>query len=143
VSLNILAGDVGNELSVAVIFRVEDKQVFPPQMTPTESPAAKIDPQFQWHVEPRQQARLIGFHARKIVDAQPALRNQPHDLVYADFRAIARFQSATRSKAGIVNYKHRSLEKRDVLLVERAINEDIVFKIGVGARHIRMKIEGA
>ncbi len=124
VCFDVLPTDVGDETFVSIWCTIHDQTAFlrgvPPKSFRTEK-----DSEFQWHIESGQLIWLVfDLCSRNVVDAVIALVNQTINVLDSNFARIGEFQCASRHKTASGNTKYDRLEKRLVLLIERAVDED-------------------
>ena len=122
---NILAGDVGYELPVAVLLAVKDQYSFVALVLRPASLAAQEKAEFQRHVEARQPGDRIQRYGGEIVYAVAALFYDPLDSREANFAGIVIFQSAAGHEAEIIDGKGDSIEYRLVARVKRTVYENM------------------
>ena len=84
VILDVLTGDIGNVLGVAVSFSVKDQRFFVFVGPAAVYRATDEQPQFVGHIEPRQALR-IEFGPRDVVNPQGASLDNLDDLCHSSF----------------------------------------------------------
>jgi len=109
---DILAGNVGDELPVAVLFAVKYQSSFVALVPRPESLAAGEKAEFQRHVEARQPGDSIQRYRGEIVDAVPALFDDPLNFREADFAGVVIFQSGAGDEAEVIDGKDNRIEYR-------------------------------
>src|SRR5260370_14928053 len=109
---DILTGDVGNELLVAVLIVIEDERPFLPLIFGSIPLAAKEESEFEGHVEARQSGHGIQRHSRKVVYAVAALFDHSFDLVYSKIPSILFLEGAACDKAQVIHREANRVEQR-------------------------------
>jgi len=122
---DILAGDVGNELSIAVLLAVQDQRSLVALVLRSESFAAEEKAKLQWHIEARQPSDSIQRNRGEIVYAVAALFDDPLDFRETNFAGIVIFQGAAGHEAEVIDGKDNSTEDRLVAGVKRTVDENV------------------
>ncbi|MGJ0452095.1 MAG: hypothetical protein ACR65T_02525 [Methylocystis sp.] len=125
VRMNILPGDVRDELLISIFLSVEDER-FLTRTFRTEIARAKEKAQFKGHVEARQTRRRVQFSVGNIVDAISAFANNTAYFLDPRLAAIVVFSSATRRIAGSHDSEDDGLEKLFIVRRKRTIDKNVL-----------------
>ncbi len=88
---NVLSGNVGHELLVAIGLAVEDEAVLGFVLPSAKSLCAEEDAEFERHVESGQSGVSVGFGAGDVVDTESTGFNEPEDFLDAYLCRIVNF----------------------------------------------------
>ena len=124
--MDVHAREIGNEPLIAVGLDVQDEQSL--TLLPGAAVAfrAQKHAEFQRHVEPWQTGLGVEFSSREVVDAEPALLNQAEEPIHAGLARVIQLLGGSRAKAASVDRKDQGVEDRRVVIIERAVDEDVV-----------------
>jgi hypothetical protein len=134
----VLARDVRAKLLVAVGNGVQDQRALffllvHPVFLRTEEKS-----QLQRHIEPWKPGLRVDLDARDVVNAVPALADDPLDLADPLLPAVLGLQRTPRQKAAVGHREHRRAEQLPVASIDRAVDEDTHV---VGCRHHTLLFE--
>jgi hypothetical protein len=124
VGLDILSRQVGHRDVVPMLFGLEDEQSAVPLSGRTLQPQPKVRAQFQRHIETREAAAAIKLDARDVVYRLPAFQDQVEYPAEAGRTRVAEIKRATRDIAAPNDRKTHRTEKRLVVWIEGAVDED-------------------
>ncbi len=124
--VNVLTGNIRNEIPVPVTLSIQNKAAFLLLVAWAEALAAKKEPEFKRHIESRKPGGRIQFDCREIVDPELAFLDHPFDLRQAELRRVVVFQRTAGYKAEVTDCEDNRVEDRPITRVERAIDEDMV-----------------
>lgn len=85
---NILPGNVGNELSISVLFAVQDQGPLFALVLRSKPPAPEEQAEFQGHIKARKICDGVEGDGGKVIDSKPTLLDHPFDLGEAEISSI-------------------------------------------------------
>jgi hypothetical protein len=126
VGVDVHPGQVRDELLIAILLDVEDQQTLFPLSLAAIAPAAEEYSQFERHVESGQAVGAVELGPRQVVNAVTALDYDIVQLFQPHLPPVVRFprRAGPESTGGDAEYER--LEKRGVVVVEGAVDEDVV-----------------
>jgi len=140
-SLDIHAGEIGEGLLKFVSISLEDEEAFSLEPPPAEAPQPIVDPQLEGHVHPEGFSGLFRAQPGQVVDAIAADTDQFADLVDAVFAGVEAFGGDTRNEAEVQDCEEEGPEQREVVLIERTVDEDLVVEVPLqGHRRARLLV---
>ena len=123
---NVVTGNVGDELLVAVLFDIEYERHLLCLRLPTKTPASEEETQFQRHIKPRQVIYGVEAYFRYVVNTKLALFNDALDLRKPAFARIVGLASASCNETQIEDSKRDRIENGLVTRVEGTVDKDVV-----------------
>ncbi|HKI01192.1 MAG TPA: hypothetical protein VKK31_04380, partial [Thermoanaerobaculia bacterium] len=87
------------------------------------------------HVEARIISRIQGLHPGDVVNAVAARADEIPNLLDPDSAGIDLLGSEPRLKAALEDHENQGMEKREVLAVERTIDEEAAVEAIRRSRH--------
>ena len=86
---------------ISVLFRLKNEASLPGPLACLEQSAANIDPEFEWHVQPKEFAALASLQSRQIVDGKFRLLYESGNSVDTWASGIRRFERNLRYKSEV------------------------------------------
>lgn len=136
-TVDVLARDVRDELLIPIGNGIENQKALAPDRAVSEDLRGDVKTQFKWHVEPRKTIGRRQLDARQVMHAEPAMPDDPLDLVQPHGSGVQFFERAPRREAARHDGEHDGLERRPVLLVKGTVDEDRTGERGGPSWHRR------
>ena len=96
--VNVLPGNIRNEIPVAVTLSIQNHAAFFLLVAWAKALASKKKPQLKRHIEAWKTGGRVQFHRGKIVDPEFAFLNHPLNLRKSELGCIVVFQSTAGDK---------------------------------------------
>jgi len=135
-SVDILPSDVGYKALKAILLSVEDNARLGAMLGAAILLGAEEYAKFQRHVESRQRRVAVRFRSRDIVNTIAAFLNDLANLVEPIVGGIVGFECTSRYEARPNNGKDDGIEIATVLIVKRAVDEDVAVRISCHADYL-------
>lgn len=127
---NVLPGDIADKLLEPEWISIKHEAGLSALIGDPKSSGDKKQTKFEGHIVPRQTV-FVQFDPRDIVDTPSAVSNQGSDFVDPGLARVVNFKRGTRDEATNEDNKHNGVEQRPISLVERTVDEDTTFIIGI------------
>jgi len=125
IGVDVLSRDVGDERSISKRVAIQDQAILAALRFAAKPLATQVEPKLQRHIESGQPRLGIDADPRKIVHAKRALSDHGGNLLNAHLTAVIDLERTSGIETEIKNQKHHRFEHRPIVLVKRAIDEDV------------------
>lgn len=134
-SADVVARGIGQDSLIAIRLLLKDEALLIPKTWGSVVPAPQVEPQLEGHVE----ARLISWLERldpgDVVNAVAAGADEIADLVDPDPAGIGLLRGDPRLETTFKDSKDQRLKEREVLPVERTVDEETALEAVEVPRH--------
>jgi len=122
---NILSGNIGTKLLIAIAGTIKDEAGFQLVCPRAKPPGAKEEAKLQGHVEAWQASIGPNFSARNVMNSISAVFDDLGNLIHAYFSRVFRFKGRARYIATIMDCEDQRLHQRGIGSVKRTVDEYI------------------
>jgi len=123
--LNVHSCQVGDELLEPILLDIEQQATLALVVTISEVLGAEEDTELERHVESGKGVHAIQLGPGEIMDAIPALLDDPIELVDPGLRGISHFERTAGTKAAGDHRENQGAEAWREFVIKGAVDEDV------------------